>query len=46
LHRFPQATEYIMERAMASEALPPELMAAWKKIKSVVVDDKAIKVTI
>jgi hypothetical protein len=46
LHRFPHAIEYMMKRAMESEALPPELMAAWKKVKTVVVDDKAIKLTI
>lgn len=46
LHRFPHAVEYMMQRVMASEALPPELMAAWKKVKTVVVDDKAIKLTI
>jgi len=46
LHRFPHATEYMMERATASEALPPELMAAWKKVKNVVVDGNAIKLTI
>jgi hypothetical protein len=35
-----------MKRAMQSEALPPELMAAWKKIKTVVVEDRVIKLTI
>jgi nucleoid-associated protein YgaU len=46
LHRFPYAIEYLMKKAMASEALPPELMTAWKKVKTVVVDDKAVKLTI
>ena len=46
LHRFPHVTEYMMQRAMASEGLPPELMAAWKKAKSIVVEGTAIKLTI
>jgi len=46
VHRFPHVVEYIMQKAMASEALPPELMAAWKKVKTVVVDGKTIKLTI
>lgn len=46
VHRFPHVVDYIMQKAMASEALPPELMAAWKKVKTVVVDGKAIKLTI
>ena len=50
LHRFPHATEYLMEyliqKATTSDALPPEIMASWKKVKSVVVDGKTIKVTI
>lgn len=46
LHRFPQAVEYVMKKVMANEALPPELMGAWKKVKTVVVDDKALKLTI
>jgi len=46
LHRFPHATEYMMQRAMASDALPPELTAAWKKAKNVVLEGKAIKLTI
>jgi len=46
LHRFPQAVEYMTQRVMSSGAIPPELTAAWKKVKNVVVDGKAIKVTI
>lgn len=46
LHRFPHAVEYMMQRAMKSEALPSELLEAWKKVKTVVVEDKAIKLTI
>lgn len=46
LHRFPQAMEYVMKKAMADEALPPELLGAWKKVKTVVVDDKTLKLTI
>jgi hypothetical protein len=46
LHRFPRAVEYVMQKAMNHEALPPELMAAWKKVKTVVVDGKTLKITI
>jgi hypothetical protein len=46
LHRFPHAVEYLMKRAMNNESLPPELLGAWKKVKTVVVDDKALKLTI
>jgi len=46
LHRFPQAVEYLMKKAMANEALPPELLGSWKKVKTVVVDDKTLKLTI
>jgi hypothetical protein len=46
LHRFPNAVEYMMRRAAASESMPPELTAAWKKVRNVVVDGKAIKLTI
>jgi hypothetical protein len=46
LHRFPHATEYMMQRAMTSDALAPEIMAAWKKLKNVEVDGKTIKLTI
>ncbi|MBK9992061.1 MAG: hypothetical protein IPP19_15395 [Verrucomicrobia bacterium] len=46
LHRFPRAIEYMMKRAMQSDALPSEMMAAWKKVKTVVVEDKVIKLTI
>jgi hypothetical protein len=46
LHRFPHATEYMMQRAMTSDALSPEIMAAWKKLKNVEVDGKTIKLTI
>ncbi|MFT3867894.1 MAG: hypothetical protein QM715_05290 [Nibricoccus sp.] len=46
LHRFPHAVEYIMKKAMSSDALPPELLGAWKKVKTVVIDDKTLKLTI
>jgi len=50
LHRFPHATEYLMkfltEKATTGEAMPTELLAAWKKVKNVTVDGKVIKVTI
>lgn len=46
LHRFPQVVDYLMKKAMTNEALPPELMAAWKKVKTVVVEDKVLKLTI
>ncbi|MFT3780419.1 MAG: hypothetical protein QM790_00290 [Nibricoccus sp.] len=46
LHRFPHAVEFLMKKAMASEAIPPEALAAWKKVKTVVVDGKVIKLTI
>lgn len=46
LHRFPHATEYMMQRIMSSEALAPEVMAAWKKLKNVEVDGQTIKLTI
>jgi hypothetical protein len=46
LHRFPHAVDYMMEKVMSSEALPPELMAAWGKVKTVVVDGNQIKLTI
>ena len=46
LHRFPSAVEYVMKKAMASDALPPELLGAWKKVKTVVIDDKTLKLTI
>lgn len=46
LHRFPHAVDYMMQRAASSDALPPEITAAWKKIKNVVVEGKAIKLTL
>jgi hypothetical protein len=46
LHRFPNATEYVMQKVMASDSLPAELMAAWKKVKNVTVEGNAIKLTI
>jgi hypothetical protein len=46
LHRFPHATEYMMQRVMASDTLAPEIMAAWRKLKNVEVDGKTIKLTI
>lgn len=46
LHRFPHAVEYVVKKAMSSEALPPELLGAWKKVKTVVIDDKTLKLTI
>ena len=36
----------MMQRAMTSDALAPEIMAAWKKLKNVEVDGKTIKLTI
>lgn len=46
VHRFPNAVEYILKKVMSSDALSPEMMATWKKVKTVVVDGKTIKVTI
>ncbi len=50
LHRFPHATEYLMkfltEKVTTSEAMPTELLAAWKKVKNIAVEGKVIKVTI
>jgi hypothetical protein len=46
LNRIPYAVDYLMQRAMASDALPAEITAAWKKVKTVVVDGNAIKVSI
>jgi len=46
LHRFPHAVEYLTQRVMASHALPEELLTAWKKVKTVVVDGKTLKLTI
>jgi hypothetical protein len=46
LHRFPNAVEYVIKRALASDALSPDLLSVWKKVKTVVVDGKTLKVTI
>ncbi len=50
LHRFPHAIEYLMkyltEKATTSEAMPTELLAAWKKVRNIAVEGKVIKVTI
>lgn len=50
LHRFPHATEYLMkylaEKATTHDAIPAEMVSAWKKVRNVVVDGKVIKVTI
>jgi hypothetical protein len=46
LHRFPGATEYLMQRALASKALPEEFLATWKKITSVAIDGKTLRLTI
>jgi hypothetical protein len=46
VHRIPGATRYLMERARASQALPEQGMEAWKKVASVTVDGRVLKVTI
>ncbi len=46
LHRFPHVVEYLTQRVLASQSLPPELLAAWKKVKTVIVDGKTLKLTL
>lgn len=46
LHRFPKVVEYVVQKATNHESLPPELLAAWKKVKTVVVDGQTLKITI
>jgi len=46
LHRFPRAIEYMTQRVLSSGAIPSDVSVGWKKVKNVVVDGKAIKVTI
>jgi len=38
--------KFLTEKATTGEAMPTELLAAWKKVKNVTVDGKVIKVTI
>lgn len=46
LHKFPGAVDYLINRALTSQALPGELLSAWKKISNVAIDGRTLKLTI
>jgi hypothetical protein len=46
VHRIPGATSYLMKRARESQALPDQGLEAWKKVASVTVDGRVLKIGI
>ena len=46
LHRVPGATNYLMKKAMETQALPEAGLAAWKKVENVTVDGRVLKVVV
>lgn len=46
LHRVPGATDYLIKKAMETQALPEAGLAAWKKVENVTVDGRVLKVVV
>lgn len=46
MHRIPGATSYLIKRARESQALPEQGIEAWKKVASVTVDGRVLKIAI
>lgn len=46
LHRIPGATSYLINRAKSSQALPEQGFEAWKKVASVTIEGRVLKIAI
>jgi hypothetical protein len=46
VHRIPGATDYLIKRARTSQALPEQGVEAWKKVASVTIDGRLLKVAV
>jgi hypothetical protein len=45
-HKVPGLTPFLIKRAMAAQALPEDLMATWKKLKLVAVEDDVLRLVL